>query len=31
MGLAAIDSHSQNELTEIHNIPTFGVNQDSFH
>ena len=31
MGLATIDSHSQKELTEIHKIPKFGVNQDSFH
>ena len=30
MGLAAIDSHSQKELTEIHKIPKFGVNQASF-
>ena len=27
MGLATIDSHSQKELTEIHKIPKFGVNQ----
>ena len=27
MGLAIIDSHSQKELTEIHKIPKFGVNQ----
>ena len=26
MGLATIDSHSQKELTEIHKIPKFGVN-----
>ena len=31
MGLAPIDSHSQKELTEIHKIPKFGVNQTSFH
>ena len=33
MGLATIDSHSQKELTEIHKIPKFGVNQatSSFH
>ena len=31
MGLATIDSHSQNDHTEIHNIPKFGVNQASFH
>ena len=31
MGLATIDSHSQKEHTEIHKIPTFGVNQASFH
>ena len=31
MGLATIDSHSQKELTEIHKIPNFGVNQVSFH
>ena len=31
MGLATIDSHSQNEHTEIHKFPTFGVNQASFH
>ena len=31
MGLATIDSHSQKELTEIHKIPKFGVNQASFH
>ena len=31
MGLAIIDSHSQKELTEIHKIPKFGVNQVSFH
>ena len=30
MGLATIDSHSQKELTEIHKIPKFGVNQASF-
>ena len=29
MGLATIDSHSQKELTEIHKIPKFGVNQAS--
>ena len=31
MGLATIDSHSPKELTEIHKIPKFGVNQASFH
>ena len=31
MGLATIDSHSQKELTEIHKIPKFGVNQAGFH
>ena len=31
MGLATIDSHSQNELAEIHKIPKFGVNQAGFH
>ena len=31
MGLATIDSHSQKELTEIHKIPKFGINQASFH
>ena len=31
MGLATIDSHSQKELTEIHKISKFGVNQVSFH
>ena len=31
MGFATIDSHSQKELTEIHKIPKFGVNQASFH
>ena len=31
MGLATIDPHSQKELTEIYKIPTFGVNQASFH
>ena len=31
MGLATIDSHSQKELTGIHKIPKFGVNQASFH
>ena len=31
MGLATIDSHSQEELNEIHKIPKFGVNQASFH
>ena len=31
MGLATIDSHSLKELTEIHKIPKFGVNQTSFH
>ena len=28
---ATIDSHSQKELTEIHKIPKFGVNQVTFH
>ena len=31
MGLATIDPYSQKELTEIHKIPKFGVNQTSFH
>ena len=31
MGLATIDSHSQKELTEIHKITKFSVNQASFH
>ena len=31
MGLATIDSHRQKELTEIHKIPKFGVNQASFY
>ena len=31
MGLTTIDSHSQKELTEIRQIPKFGVNQASFH
>ena len=32
MGLATTDSHSQQkELTEIHKILKFGVNQASFH
>ena len=31
MRLATIDSHSQKELTEIHKILKFGVNQASFH
>ena len=31
MGLATIYSHSQKELTEIHKIPKFRVNQASFH
>ena len=31
MGLGTIDSHSLKELTEIHKIPKFGVNQASFH
>ena len=31
MGLATVDSHSEKELTEIHKIPKFGVNQASFH
>ena len=30
MGLATIDSHSPKELTEIHKIPKFGVNQVVF-
>ena len=30
MGVATIDSHSQKKHTEIHKIPTFGVNQASF-
>ena len=30
MVLATIDPHSQKELTEIHKIPKFGVNQASF-
>ena len=30
MGLATNDLHSQNEHTEIHKIPKFGVNQASF-
>ena len=30
MGLAIIDPHSQKELTKIHKIPKFGVNQASF-
>ena len=30
MGLATIDPHSQEEHTEIHKIPKFGVNQASF-
>ena len=30
MGLATIDSQSQKELTKIHKIPKFGVNQASF-
>ena len=30
MGLATIDPHSQNEHTEIEEIPKFGVNQASF-
>ena len=30
MGLATFDSHSQKELTEIHKIPKFSVNQASF-
>ena len=30
-GLATIDSRRQKELTEIHKIPKFGVNQGSFH
>ena len=30
MGLANIDPHIQNEHTEIHKIPKFGVNQASF-
>ena len=31
MGLATIDSHIQNEHTEIHKIPKFGVNRAGFH
>ena len=31
MGLATIDLYSLKELTEIHKIPKFGVNQASFH
>ena len=31
MGLATIDSHSQEEHTGIHKISKFGVNQASFH
>ena len=31
MGITTIDTHSQKELTEIHKIPKFGVNQASFH
>ena len=30
MGLATIDPHSQEEHTEIHKIPKFGVNRGSF-
>ena len=30
MELATIDPHSQKELTEIHKIPKFRVNQASF-
>ena len=30
MGLATIDPQSQQEHTEIHKIPKFGVNQASF-
>ena len=30
MGLATIDPHSRKELTEIHKIPKFSVNQASF-
>ena len=30
MGLATIDSHSQKEHTEIHQVSKFGVNQASF-
>ena len=30
MGVPTIDSHSKKEHTEIHKIPTFGVNQASF-
>ena len=30
MGQATIDQHSQEERTEIHKIPKFGVNQASF-
>ena len=31
MGLATINSRSQKELTEIHKIPKFDVNQANFH
>ena len=30
MGLATTDPHGQKELTEVHKIPKFGVNQASF-
>ena len=30
MGLATIDPHSQKEHTEIHKLPKFGVNLESF-
>ena len=30
MGLATVDPHSQEEHTEIHKIPKFGVNQARF-
>ena len=30
MGLVTIDPHSQEEHTEIHKIPEFGVNQACF-
>ena len=31
MGVATIESHSLKELTNIHKIPKFSVNQASFH
>ena len=30
MALATIDLHGQNDHTEIHKIPKFGVNRASF-